>query len=152
MHRSPTSRRTPRRAAVTAAILLTVASLTGCLSAQQTEDMTLINAARKDNRKASLTVDDPAMTKAQAWSQNMASRGVLEHTGGGTKIDTRGLTNWCGVAENVGYGPTVKSVHEAFLRSSSHRTNMLGNYTRVGTGVYAKGNLVWVTEIYLRGC
>ena len=141
-----------RRLAVGASALAATLALAGCLSAGQTQDMDLVNQARKANRKATVVVDDPAMTKAQGWSDHMAGTGVLEHTGGGSKLDTRGLTNWCSVAENVGVGPSVQAVHDAFLASSVHKANMLGNYQRIGTGVTTKGSRVWMTEIYLRAC
>jgi len=126
--------------------------LAGCLSPPQTNDINLVNAFRKTQRSSVLTADIAASSKAQAWSQHMAGTQVLEHTGGGTKVDTRGVTGWCGYYENVGYGSSVEDVHSRFLASPPHRANMLSPSNRVGTGVYQSGNRVWVTEIYLRNC
>ena len=126
--------------------------LTGCLSADQTTDQNLVNQARSGARLRALSTDQAAARKAQAWSEHMARTGVLEHTGGGGKLDTKGLTGWCGVAENVGTGGSIKAVHDAFMRSPSHKANLLGNYHRVGTGVFKSGRTYWVTEIYIRTC
>ena len=144
--------RTARSGLALAVAAVLAVALTGCLSNDQTQDVTLINQARKDNRAAAVTADTAAMTKAQAWSEHMARTGVLEHTGGGTKLDTRGVSGWCSYYENVGYGSSVAAVHQAFRNSATHKANMLSASHRIGTGVYQKGSRVWVTEIYLRNC
>lgn len=141
-----------RLGAATAAIAATAMLLTSCLSTDQTADINLVNAARKNARLAALSTDNAASSKAQGWSQHMATTGVLEHTGGGSKVDTSGLTRWCSVGENVGYGPSVQRIHDAFMASSVHRAHVLGKFDRIGTGVYKKGSTYWVTEIYLRTC
>lgn len=145
-------RTTPRRLTAVTALAVAAAFLAGCLTQGQQQDLDLINQARKANRKANVVANDTATAKAQRWSERMASTGVLEHTGGGTKLDPSGLPRWCSVGENVGYGPSVAAVHDAFLRSPSHKANMLGNFDRVGVGVATKGRTVWVTEIYYRAC
>jgi len=146
-------RRSPRRLALSAGLVaVATVVLAACWSPAQGNDVALINSYRSSQRKAALTGDIAAMNKAQAWSQHMAATRVLEHTGGGTKIDTRGVTGWCGYYENVGYGATVDAVHASFIASATHRANMLSPSHRVGTGVYQSGNRVWVTEIYLRNC
>ena len=146
--RRPTHRRTTTAAALALAALF----LSACLTAGQQQDLDLINQARKANRKATVVANDTATAKAQRWSDHMARTGVLEHTGGGTRVDPAGLPRWCSMGENVGYGPSVASVHDAFLRSASHKANMLGAFDRVGVGVTTKGRTVWVTEIYYRSC
>jgi uncharacterized protein YkwD len=147
----PTARRsTVRRSALAAAAAVVV--LAGCLSADQSTVSGQINTSRKDVRLASLSADSPAMAKAQAWSEHMAKTGVLEHTGGGSKLDTKGLSNWCAVGENVGYGPSLDRVHAGFMASPPHKANILGRYDRVGTGIAKKGSTYWVTHIFLRSC
>lgn len=145
--------RSPRRlGTVAAAIVATALLLTGCLSADQTKDIDLVNASRKSAKLRTLTADTTASAKAQSWSVHMSRTGVLEHTGGGSKVDPSGLTNWCSVGENVGYGSSVQQVHDAFMRSAAHKAHILGNYTRIGTGVYKSGTRYWVTEIFIRSC
>ncbi len=137
--------------AALAVAVLAFVTLTGW-SADQNTDGDLINTFRRSNRLAVVRGDALAMKKAQAWSKRMAATGRLEHTGGGSRVDTRGVANWCGYKENVGYGPTIADVHKRFQNSPTHRANMLSRSHRLGVGVARKGNLVWVTEIYLRNC
>lgn len=147
----------PRRSATktalaSLALVALMALLTGCLSADQQSDVDLVNAARRSSRLAALSVDSYAAGKAQAWSQHMARTGVLEHTGGGTKVDITGYTHWCSLGENVGMGASVSAVHDAFMASAAHKAHILGKYDRIGTGVYKSGRTYWVTEVFLRTC
>ncbi len=132
--------------------LVGVLALTSCQSSGQQYDMDLVNAYRRSAGAAGVRADAAAMAKAQAWSAHMAATNVLEHTGGGSRVSTRGVSGWCSYRENVGYGSSVAAVHAAFKRSTMHRRNMLTSAHRIGTGVHRKGNRVWVTEIYLRNC
>jgi len=145
-------RRHARSGRVVAVAIAAAFVVTGCLSTDQNSDVTLVNNSRKANRLTALSADVGASQKAQRWSQRMAGTGVLEHTGGGSKVDTSGLTKWCSVGENVGTGPSLSGIHTAFMRSNAHKAHILGNYHRIGVGVYKKGGTYWVTEIYIRNC
>ncbi|HRW37882.1 MAG: CAP domain-containing protein [Acidimicrobiales bacterium] len=141
-----------RIAKTVAAVAIATVALAGCLSADQTTVMDQVNAARKSARLAALNTDNAAMQKAQAWSEHMVATGVLEHSGGGTKVSTTGLTNWCAVGENVGYGPSLDRIQSAFMASTHHKANILGSYDRIGTGVAKKGDVYWVTQVFIRSC
>ena len=135
-----------------AAVALATVALAGCLSADQTTVTDQVNGSRKDVRMSALSADSAAMSKAQAWSETMARTGKLEHSGGGSKVSTTGLTKWCAVGENVGYGPSLDRIHAAFMASAPHKANILGRYDRVGVGVAKKGSTYWVTHIFIRSC
>lgn len=145
-------RRSRRVVGCSALLVAGAILLAGCWGEAQQYDGDLVNGYRRSNGRATLAFDQAAMDKAQAWTEHMAWTGVLEHTGGGSNVDTRGVSGWCGYYENVGYGASTAAVHDAFVRSSAHRANMLSPSHRLGTGVVRNGSLVWVTEIYLRNC
>lgn len=146
------ARGTTARRRAAAVIAMCALLLAGCLSPDQQADLDLINASRKANGKAALSAHVDAAKKAQAWSQQMARTGKLAHSGPNGTMDTTGLTGWCGLAENVGKGPSLRAIHDAFLASSGHRANILGRWNQVGTGVVKSGSTYWVTEIYVRTC
>lgn len=146
------ARGTTARRRAAAAIAMCAVLLAGCLSPDQQADLDLINASRKANGKAALAAHAEAAKKAQAWSQQMARTGKLAHSGPNGSIDTTGLTGWCGLAENVGKGPSLRTIHDAFMASSGHRANILGRWNKAGTGVVKSGSTYWVTEIYVRSC
>ena len=55
------------------------------------------------------------------------------------------------VGENVGEGPTVTDIHNAFMNSPEHKANILDHdFTQVGVGVSVdKNGIIWVTECRL---
>lgn len=143
---------TRRKFASMAVALVTVLALASCWSPDQDTGLSLVNRDRTANNRSALSGDVELMNKAQNWSAHMAATGVLQHTGGGNRIDTSGITGWCGLAENVGNGASVAAVRNAFMASSPHRTNTLGAWDKVGTGVVQRNGTTWVTEIYKKSC
>lgn len=53
------------------------------------------------------------------------------------------------LGENVGVGPSMKSIHQALIRSPGHRRNLLGPYTLAGFGAAVTGNEIWITQVFL---
>jgi cysteine-rich secretory family protein len=77
---------------------------------------------------------------AERQSVRMAKRGRLFH---GSLAWTSGRRCW---GQNVGKGPTIWAVVQAFMRSPDHRANMLDRcYRGVGYGVVKVRGAVWVT-------
>lgn len=145
-------RRTRRGAAVLAAVGAIII-LSGCLSANQTKMVDLVNSSRGSVRASALRADEATSTKAQAWAAHMARTGVVEHTGGGSRIDTSGIPKWCSVGENVGMAPSIADLHAAWMRSSAHKSNILNTrFDRIGTGVVRKGSAVYGIQIFYRAC
>ncbi|WP_421120549.1 CAP domain-containing protein [Aquihabitans daechungensis] len=148
----PAARRRPRRALTVTLVLAVVVLLAGCLSANQTKMVDLVNASRRNAGRPAVSANQAASDKAQAWAARMARTGVVEHTGGGSRVNTSGLPKWCSVGENVGKAPTIDALHAAWMRSSTHRGNILGNFNRIGTGVVRKGDVVYGIQIFYRAC
>lgn len=141
-----------RRVVTGAVVAVCALVLSGCWSDNQQKDLDYVNQSRRANGKAYINGDSDLMARAQAWSEHMARTGRLEHSGGGGNINTSGIRNWCGIAENVSYAGSTWAAHQSFMNSPPHRVNVLGNYDRVGTGVVRVGNTVWLTELYVRSC
>jgi len=105
-----------------------------------------INGSRAQNNRASLAMHPMLADKAQAWSAHLASIGHLEHS----NLTSGVPAGWEALAENVGYGGSLTTVHQTFLASSGHRANLLGPYNYVGTGVTRSGSRVWVVHVFMR--
>jgi hypothetical protein len=70
---------------------------------------------------------------AREWTTWMVNNSTLQHA---DDIVTGAPPNWLRAGENVGRGPTVPRVWQAFLDSPGHRANVLDpSYTVVGVGV-----------------
>ena len=133
--------------AITAAIVLA-----GCLTPNQTKMVSLVNASRSSAGRGGVSANQAATNKAQAWAAHMSRTGVVEHTGGGHRMDTSGLPRWCSVGENVAKARSIENAHDLWMRSAGHKANIMGNFNRVGTGVVRKGNVVYAVQIFYRAC
>lgn len=85
---------------------------------------------------------------ARSHSNLMADRGELFHSSNLGSV----TSGWDRLGENVGVGPdNVSAMHTAFMNSSAHRRNILGDFNYVGVGVTidAEG-FMWVTVIFMK--
>jgi hypothetical protein len=121
-------------------------------TADQLAGLAVANKSRSGQRLRTLTAHNVAKDKAQRWAAHLASIGRLEHSGGGTSVDTSGLSGWCSVGENVGWGSSIESIQAAFMNSATHRNNLLGNWTHMGVGVAKRGNSYYITQLFIRAC
>ncbi len=84
---------------------------------------------------------------ARRHSNAMAERGELYHSGNLGSV----TSGWTGLGENVGVGIDVSGLHQAFMNSSGHRRNILGNFNYVGVGVTVDDEgFMWVTVIFMK--
>jgi uncharacterized protein YkwD len=105
-----------------------------------------INGLRSASGLAPLTRDGSLDAMARAWAEQMAGNGGLSHSNLGSL-----LPPWSAAAENVAMGGSVDSVFAALAASSGHLTNMLGDYTHVGVGVWVDSSgSIWTTHIFTR--
>ena len=130
-----------------AALTLVAVVPTGAHAASSSEFVAQINAARTARGGHALTVKADLNAVAQAQAERMADRSELYHNPnlGGS------VSHWTALAENVGYGPDVDTIHDAFMNSAGHRANILNaKYTEVGVGVVVRDHVMWVAEVFRR--
>lgn len=84
-----------------------------------------------------------------AWQHacQMARTGRLYHT---TNLGSL-VTGWRVLGENVGVGPSIRAIHEAFMASPPHRANVLSrSYRTIGAGVCRdRAGMYWVTHVFV---
>jgi uncharacterized protein YkwD len=136
-------------AALVGALVFTVSSPFPKANALTSDEGSLLsstNASRAQYGKGKLTLSSDLVSVARKHSAEMAAKGAIFHNSSlGSDVN-----NWRKVGENVGRGPSAKSVHQAFMGSSSHRTHILdGAYDRVGVGTVWKGSTLYVTVIFV---
>lgn len=145
-----------RRGRPLAAVVLCICLLTGHLGAAAAADVGAegdfiqrANRARADKGAGPLRSDGELTAVARRWSARMAQAQSLSHN---PNLTSEVSQDWEKLAENVGAGPTVAEVHDAFMASSSHRSKILDPaFTAIGVGVTTddKGRM-WVTEIFMQ--
>jgi len=116
-------------------------------AAAETEFLALLNQEREAAGLRQLVLHDDLLDDARAHTIKMVDAGQIFHSSDLTII----ATGWQALGENVGYGPTVIKLHNAFMASPSHRANIMGNYDRVGIAVENDGNgVLYVTFMFMR--
>jgi uncharacterized protein YkwD len=138
-----------------------------------------LNELRRTRGMGSLAWNGAIATPSIEWSQTMSAQDWLHHardTGAGdgvephedyVTINSRIVANWQRLAENVGVSSmyssctmedleanTAKAVvalHNAFVNSSGHYANMVGDHNQVGIGVHIDHAKLWVTVRFAKG-
>jgi uncharacterized protein YkwD len=111
------------------------------------EMASLINKARAAARLKPLSLNITLSKYAARHSNVMATQDLLHHN----RALGRQLRHlpWRSLGENVGVGPSIASLHPAFMASPGHRRNILDRrYKKVGVGVVVRDGLTWVTVVF----
>jgi len=129
-------------------ILLATASSASAASADY-DFLSKVNSARSSHGLPALTMSGDLHSLATSWSAHMAGGGC----GSGEDIChnpnlTSDVSNWQAVGENVGVGPSVDAIENAFMNSPEHRANILDpDYTEIGIGTaVGKDGRLYVTQ------
>lgn len=72
-----------------------------------------------------------------------SARGVYHDSRVGEKV-----TNWRRLAQNTGRGTKCKSLFRSFMRSSKHRSNILGSWYFMGVGAKRSGGRLYVQQLF----
>lgn len=138
-------------------ILLVVALATIGLSASAGADsgsesgfLSKINAERSSRGLNTLSVDGGLVSHARKHTAEMIANNDLYHSSSG-ELQAAAGSGWSAIAENVGRGNNVETLHRAFMESSGHKANILGDYNYVGIGTdTAPDNRLYVTVVFMK--
>ena len=101
-----------------------------------------INQERAAHGMGPLTMRTDLNTIAQGWANHMAAANLLSHN---PNLATQ-VRNWQIVGENVGEGPDIASLDNAFWNSPEHRANILtSGYRDVGIATAYANGILWIT-------
>jgi len=164
---------------VTSSLLGNVSAVDSIEANAQQDFLRRLNELRRSKGLGTLAWNGAMATHAISWSEHMSSVDRLYHardTGPNdgvephqdyVTINSRIVVNWQRLAENVGVssmyssctlaeleGNTAKAVeglHRAFVNSSGHYANMVGDHNQVGIGVHIDAQKLWVTVRFAKG-
>ncbi|MEA3511340.1 MAG: CAP domain-containing protein [Actinomycetota bacterium] len=132
---------------VVALVVMTVGLALPAQAGTEGAFLSKINASRAAAGLAPVSVHSDLVPDARAHSAEMMAAGEIYHTSPLSAV----ASGWEALAENVGAGPSVDSLHSAFMASAGHRRNILGDYNYVGIGVsQSDSGQLWVTVIFMR--
>ena len=139
-----------RTAALITTILLTTAALATPAFASGGEEasfVSLINTERANRGLGSLDVYWDLVDDARIHSNVMRDADDLFHSTNLANV----TSGWAALGENVGVGPTVGDLHTAFMNSTGHRDNILGDWDSVGVGVtQTDKGYMFVTVVFMK--
>jgi hypothetical protein len=133
--------------ALALALLVTGAATASPAGATSTESSVTskINSARSVRGVHRLRVRSDLVAVARGQARRMAARNTLYHN----PNLAREVRNYRWAGENVGYGPNVAAVHNAFMGSPGHKRNLLDrDYTEVGVGAVWRNGRVWIAQVF----
>lgn len=169
----------PVSACSTAALLGDTGGVDTIEANAQQDFVTRLNELRRSKGLGNLVWNGALAAPAISWSEQMSSANRLYHardTGAGdgvepsqdyVTINSRIIANWQRLAENVGVSgmytsctmaelesntaKAVEGLHRAFVASSGHYANMVGDHNQVGIGVHIDADELWVTVRFAKG-
>jgi uncharacterized protein YkwD len=98
--------------------------------------LTLLNRERTSRGKPALRLTTKMRPISREWSDKMRLQGFISHRPDLVRqVETRVTTRWLRLGENVGVGSTPESLNTAFMNSTGHRANVLGDYNYCSVGV-----------------
>ena len=107
-------------AALTTSLLVAGAPTAAANSSIESQFVSKINAERAARGLRRLPVAGDLVSVARRHSARMAEKGTIWHNPNlGNEVNGRYIT------ENVGMGPTVDSLHDAFMDSPGHRSTQI---------------------------
>jgi len=110
----------------------------------------IVNATRAEHGLGPLSRSGSLDQVARGQSVRMVERQDLFHNPNlGLDLTSVGL-DWLWSGENVGVGPDVVAIHEAFVASPHHYENIVRpNYDHIGVGVVSSpAGGVYVTQVF----
>jgi uncharacterized protein YkwD len=105
------------------------------------------NAVRAGRGVAALGREGSLDSAAAAWARELATSGVLRHS---TLPQQLLGKPWSTLGENVGFGATSATIHDALVNSAGHLGNIVNpSFTRIGVGAATDVNgRLWVVELF----
>lgn len=149
----------PKRTVIASFAIVAALLFSSCeLTDQQAQVAHHLNTSRRGalGQNATIGTHWHAQFKAQAWAEKLAAEGTLYHSKLSDGMGTPGV-DWCGLGENVGFGPSIKAINDAYMNSPGHRANIVNrNFDSMGVGYaigYVQGQRVaFTTQVFVQRC
>ena len=113
----------------------------------------LINTERSAEGLSTLASFEDLVDDARVQALEMSDAGYLYLYPNPDLANVTTSENWFKLGENVGYGPTVDILHQAFMDSEPHEANVLKDvYNYIGVGATIDDNgTIWVAMVFMHG-
>ncbi len=127
--------------------VVTDQSRAGAAWHRRAEMLQLTNEDRTDRDRDALALNAKLSRYAKQHSREMAEAGELFHTP--NLADKLNGLDWSVGGENIGMGPSLEGLQDAFMASKPHRQNILREaFDHAAIGVVESDGSLWVTVIF----
>ena len=127
--------------------MLLATSSSSASTSQESDFVSRINAERSARGIPTLAMKSDLAAVARDWAEHMAAAGSISHD---PNLADK-VSGWTVLGDNVGKGPSVSSIHKAFMASETHRHIILDtDFNQVGVGVATAGDTLYVTQVFAR--
>lgn len=117
------------------------------VAVDEAEFVRLINDLRASKGAGPLTVNEELVRVARPWTVKMKTAGEISHN---PDLAKQVNANWRKLGENVGVGPTVPMLHEAFVKSPAHLKNLVDpTFEAIGITIEYDGDVFYVTQQFM---
>lgn len=128
--------------------IISLPASTAAAASPESEIVNMINQERAQRGYEGLIMRDDLSAIAERHSRRMQERNELYHN---RNLGDEIPGEWERAGENVGVGPDVYTLHDAFMSSSGHRANILGSFNEIGVGVVTDpSGEVYVTQVFVQ--
>jgi len=128
-------------------VAATAAPASADAGSEEAQFLALTNQLRASKGLQTLAVDGTLTSIARNWSAQMAAAGTIFHN---NNLPNQVSAPWTELGENVGMGPNVAGIQQAFINSPHHYENLVNpNYNYVGIGVVDSGGTIFVTVDFM---
>lgn len=112
--------------------------------------LSLLNESRAAALLPALRADDTLASFARSHTRAMVERHALFHSAQRER-SASAPPGWRRLGENVGVGESPETLHGAFMNSSRHRDNILGDYDSVAIGSERDSDgQLYVTVVFVK--
>ncbi len=142
-------------------LLVIVLTVLSCAAIAQQDDSAarelfrLTNQARAQHGAAPLQWEERLAAIALAHAQEMAARDEMTHEFNGElsareRVTSTGLHTTVS-GENVGFADRAPEIHDAWMNSPGHRSNILDlRFNVIGIAVVRRGRVLWAVQDFAR--
>jgi len=133
-------------------VMVTIGLAAAAVADSGTEQgfLSKINSTRSSAGLGTLKMDGGLQSHARKHTQDMIAAGDIFHSSD-SELRAAAGSGWSKIGENVGRGGSVDSLHTAFMNSSGHKANILGDYNYVGIGTdTASDGRLYVTVVFMK--
>ena len=134
---------------VVAVAIIGLGASAGADSGSEQGFLAEINASRAAAGLGPLKMDGGLQSHARKHTADMIAKGDIYHSTS-AELKAAAGSGWTKLGENVGRGGTVSSLHNAFMNSSAHKKNILGDYNFAGIGTDTSDGVLYVTVVFMK--